>query len=81
MKKDNITILSSEEGDWEGLYFNNKLMIDGHSIDCGRLLTVLKSEGVIINFGNLEIEFKEITEEELDELGYSFPRDLEDINK
>lgn len=39
-----VDLVSSDEGDWEGMYINDVLVEEGHSLDLGNVLTLLGIE-------------------------------------
>lgn len=41
MKKLNIDIVTSEEGDWEALYINGRLAVQGHTLAPTEILSAL----------------------------------------
>ncbi len=42
MKNKDITIVSSEDGEWKGIYINGKLEYEGHSIEYFDILDALQ---------------------------------------
>lgn len=51
----NVKIVADEEGDWECVYIDDTLAIEGHRIDARNLCRVLKLNG-IIEFSGQRIE-------------------------
>lgn len=66
MKK--ITIVDHAGGDWTGMYLDNKLVLEGHSLNWWEILNILK------------IEYEEIEADEnwMYENG-NLPKDLKDV--
>ena len=73
-----IVILSAGDYDWEGIYYNGKLINEGHNIDLSR---VLKALGYNIRFIYIEEGEEEEKEEEkgIFNIFGRLPENLEDI--
>jgi hypothetical protein len=65
----NIVYVDNEDGDWEGWYLNGKLIDEGHRVDTCQLLKQL----------GFNIVRREMTYEQMEELGCRFPESLEDV--
>ncbi len=61
-----VTFLSSESGDWIAMYVDGEMKLQGHSL---RPEDIVKALGV-------EVESKELSDERLEELHWSFPEAL-----
>lgn len=72
-----VLILSTQDGDWEGLYVRGQLVTEGHSIDRMELL-----EASYERFTHRDVRFEELRDEDEDLLAISgsFPFILEDFN-
>jgi len=75
MKPAEITIVCVESGDWVGLFVNGELFCDGHS------LTDRDWTDVIERFGCFDqnVDSFEISDEHIESLGASFPKNLSDV--
>lgn len=69
-----ITLVENEFGDWEGLYVDNELVVDGHKLSIKDVLYSLESRGIVLE----EIELED---DDLNELGYSLPTELSKIKE
>jgi len=70
-----ITLVKSDDGDWEGLYFNSRLATEGHSVSVEDVLEIVhnypvdNTEVVLVNHqwmdceGNLPIHLYDIPQE------------------
>lgn len=65
-----ITLVADNSGDWEGIYIDNNLQQQGHSINLYNLLYTLRERGYI------DFEYTESRVED----GEGFPEDLNDLN-
>lgn len=70
----NVTLISTVEGDWSGLYADNDLFTEGHSISETDWLNFIVEYK---NFSTYEIY--EIDMEDIEELGCNFPDKLSKI--
>lgn len=70
MKK-KIVLLSVAAGDWEGLYVNGELKCEGHSLSHYDIFKAL----------NINVDFKEISDNEIDRLRWSFPERLDEVKE
>ncbi|QQO97020.1 hypothetical protein Nekkels1_20 [Cellulophaga phage Nekkels_1] len=61
MKKQ-VIILSTDSGDWEGMYINGKLIDEGHTLGEGNNKIYLLEQSEIHGFNSGDVEFKELTE-------------------
>ena len=71
MKKPTFTVVSGTE-EWEGLYVDGELVMEDHSLRVHRLLDYLR------NHGYLNIEWKYVEQEWLNDRG-NLPTRLEDV--
>ena len=72
-----LTFVGTEEGDWEGIYVNGNLFEERHSLsktDYMHLISQFKA------FSS-EIEEYTLTEDQIEELGGTFPIDIEDLEE
>lgn len=68
-----LTLISTPDGEWEMLFIDNELHMNGHSIYTGHLLYELKK---LLPIEIKEIEVKELTWEALEKYDYQFPHKL-----
>jgi len=64
-----ITVITSEDGDWEALYLDGELKLEGHSLAWEHILDLL----------GIEYEKTEIGLEALEQMAFSFPKKLTDV--
>lgn len=72
-----VLLLSSQEGDWEGLYVNGEIVDQGHRIDRDDFLELAEK----YNFKSSDVRKKELTNEDEEETSMSgrFPRLLSEL--
>lgn len=71
-----INIVELYGSDWEGLYFNNKCVTQGHSLNAKELFDYLiKSDN---SFKFVSHETFEVSDETIGDWGYSLPITLND---
>jgi len=66
-----VTILSSEGGDWTALYIDGKKAIENHSL----------SEREVVEALGIDCECRELSDEYLEESGSNFPDTLEELSE
>lgn len=59
----NVLVLGTQEGDWEALYINGKLISEGHTIGDGDNLYLWRM-GIKYGFGPNDIIYKELDDED-----------------
>jgi len=67
---DTVTIVKAI--DWQGLYYNGVLQIEGHSLSMEKVLNIVK------DCPPFELEIVSVDSDWLDDIGY-LPRDLEKV--
>lgn len=80
MKK-RVVILTSQNGDWEGLYIDEELIEEGHTLGEGRYRTFLLEMAERFEFGTKDINICEVCdkdEEYLQKHG-NFPSELSEL--
>jgi hypothetical protein len=65
-----IERFTSEEGDWEALYVDGRLEVEGHSLDAHQIFKAL----------DVEYTSREVSSEWLDAHGCTFPMNSEDFD-
>lgn len=65
-----IKLLTNELGDWEGLYIDDELVIENHSISLEEAMLILKNK-LPISYKNIEVP-----EEQLEDWGYAYPDEV-----
>jgi hypothetical protein len=73
-----ITLISTPDGEWEMLFFDDELEIDGHSIWSTHLLRLLNQ---YLPETITKIEIKELTWDALEKYDYEFPKFLSVFNE
>jgi len=71
MSKGKVFNVSTEDGDWEGFYVDGKLIDEGHSVNPAFLLEKM----------GYEVDSIELTEDQIEDLGYSLPPTMEKIDE
>lgn len=71
---DNIRVVATEYGDWEGLYINGELVYENHSISIYDGLILLKEHGIIEDIGKAYL-----SEKNMEEFGGELPNSFEEI--
>lgn len=76
-----VIVLSTQSGDWEGLYVNGKLIFQGHSISDNGINYLWKMSEQY-NFSRKDIKYKEADDqdEESVETSGNFPEKIKDLN-
>jgi hypothetical protein len=75
MDKVTVLIISTDDGDWEGIYVDGILFEEGHSLSNKDFINLIN------RFKNFEkVEQKWISSKEIEKLGGSFPAELSDIS-
>lgn len=59
-----VLILSSQNGDWEGLFINEKLIDQGHVLGEGDSKLYMLKAGEKYGFTSKDVVFKETTDED-----------------
>lgn len=72
-----ITHCSVDVGDWEAIYINEELVVENHSISIHDMFKIISE----FQHFEKDIESYEISEEDIEELGFSFPADFNGIPK
>ena len=80
MKK-RVVILSTQSGDWEGLYIDGKLIDEGHVLGEGNHRLYMVEQSEIYNFKLNDIVYEEINDDDDMEMNDSgrFPEFLSDL--
>lgn len=76
MESVSLTHVSVESGDWEGIYINGKLEVEGHSIAVSDFLSIIseyKSFGFVTSI--------EVSDENMEKLGYILPSTIDELSK
>jgi hypothetical protein len=78
-EKMKVTILETD--DWEAIYINNKLIKQGHTIESGDKLYLLKLAEEY-KFKSSDVKIIYVTQEDEEILHYSglFPKDINELN-
>lgn len=77
MSENNLVIVKTENGDWEGIYVNGTLFTEGHSLstdDYCDLISMYKTF-------NPDIKRIEVTMEQMEEFAGYFPNDYKELEK
>lgn len=69
-----IKLVTTEKGDWYGLYINNELKSEGHSIDSQNVVKLLAKTF------NIRFHKSEISNEVFTRLGFYMPRYYDELN-
>ena len=68
---DEVVFVSSESGDWEGVYVNGILMREDHSLDTSDILSIL----------DISVKHIEVSEKWLGQERTNLPKTLKEIPK
>ncbi|MEB5480962.1 hypothetical protein P8825_15455 [Shouchella clausii] len=80
-EKTKVTFVTCDMGDWEGIYVNKELFVEGHRVSSDNFLKLIAvhkmfNGEILINGEILEIN---LSDEQMEELGYRLPNDLEKV--
>ena len=77
-----VIILTSQSGDWEGLYIDGELMDEGHTLGEGDSRLYLLKQAELHGFTSSDVQVKTLTDEDenyLMTIG-SFPNDIDRLH-
>lgn len=60
----NVLILSTQSGDWEGIYVDGKLIDESHLLGGGNSRMYLLELSEVLGFTSKDIKFKELSDED-----------------
>ncbi|MEX0597808.1 MAG: hypothetical protein WD512_15050 [Candidatus Paceibacterota bacterium] len=70
-----LTYVTTEEGDWEGIYVDDKLSQEGHRLSAEDYLDVVTTYN---NFTN-DYEHIGLSDDQMESLGFSLPDTLAEV--
>lgn len=81
MGKNKILVLSTQSGDWEGLFINNILISEGHALGEGNSKKFWIKMSKEYDFGIEDIVEKELVDEDEETISIygSFPKNVQEL--